>query len=120
MRSEAESAPSAKMETESRGLDNSRRASQTHAQRSRAQDTHAQWAGGDIGRRNGLGNIWNKPIAITPHHTFKGRPGPSIAISLSHGIGGIDLSPSHISGEQSAVMASSRSSTQFAIGPAVG
>lgn len=52
--------------------------------------------------------------------TFSGRPGPSVAIFLSHGSRGMDLSPSHISGEQSAVIASSRSPTQLAIGPDVG
>ena len=67
-----------------------------------------------------IGRRTSKPKSATSHLTFNGRPGPSTAIFLSHGTWGTDLSPAHISGEQSAVMASSRSSTQFAIGPAVG
>lgn len=67
--------------------------------------------------RNTGRETWRKP----QHHlTFNGRPGPSTAMALSHVSRGRRLSPSHISGEQSAVMASSRSSTQLAMGPGVG
>ena len=52
------------------------------------------------------------------YQTFSGRPGPSSAMLLSQGTRGMDESPSHITGEQSAVMARFRSSTQLAMGPA--